>query len=45
MSHYFDQRKDVHYIRYYIFSYSASLEYSGITHNATSFVGCDAGKV
>ena len=29
----------------YIFSYSASSEFSGITHNATAFVGCDAGKV
>ena len=25
----------------YIFSYSASSEFSGITHNATAFVGCD----
>jgi hypothetical protein len=30
---------------YYIFSYSASSEFSGITHDATAFVGCDAGKV
>ena len=29
----------------YIFSYSASSEFSGITDNATAFVGCDAGKV
>ena len=29
----------------YIFSYSASSEFSGITHYATAFVGCDAGKV
>ena len=29
----------------YIFSYSASSEFSGITHNATAFVGCDDGKV
>ncbi|CAB4000836.1 dual 3, 5 -cyclic-AMP and -GMP phosphodiesterase 11-like, partial [Paramuricea clavata] len=26
------------------FSYSASSEFSGITHDATAFVGCDAGK-
>jgi hypothetical protein len=29
----------------WIFSYSASSEFSGITHDATAFVGCDAGKV
>ena len=29
----------------YVFSYSASSEFSGITHNATAFVGCDANKV
>ena len=29
----------------YIFSYSSSSEFSGITHNATAFVGCDDGKV
>ena len=29
----------------YILSYSASSEFSGITHNSTAFVGCDAGKV
>jgi hypothetical protein len=43
--HYFDQRKNVTYIIYFHFSYSASLQFSGITHNATAFVGCDAGKV
>ncbi|CAB3999651.1 Hypothetical predicted protein, partial [Paramuricea clavata] len=26
------------------FSYSASSQFSGITHDATAFVGCDAGK-
>ena len=29
----------------YIFSYSSNSGFSGITHNATAFVGCDAGKV
>ena len=29
----------------HIFSYSANSEFSGITHNSTAFVGCDAGKV
>jgi hypothetical protein len=33
------------YITYYIFSYSASSEFSGVTHDATAFVGCVAGKV
>jgi hypothetical protein len=37
--------KQVLYITYYIFSYSASSQFSGITHDATAFVGCDAGKV
>ena len=31
--------------KHYVFSYSASSEYSGITHDATAFVGCDDGKV
>ena len=36
---------DQTYMLCYIFNYSASSEFSGITHNATAFVGCDDSKV
>ena len=39
------ERTQFIYHNYRLLSYSASSEFSGITHNATAFIGCDDGKV